>query len=93
MLARARMAAGTDPDLRLSLAYDEAYAQLMLGSRDSARALLAWTLARRPALRAFAARDPLYRGLLTSPLPPPAPPPAAPPPPGATGGTIPRSHR
>jgi DNA-binding SARP family transcriptional activator/TolB-like protein/tetratricopeptide (TPR) repeat protein len=65
MLARARLAAGSDPELRLSLAYDEACARLMMGQRDSARALLAWMFARRPSLRPLAARDPLFRGLLT----------------------------
>jgi hypothetical protein len=76
MLARARAAAGSDPELRLSLAYDEASARLALGEPDSARALLAWTLARRPALRAFAARDPLLRALTAGPAPGPGTPPA-----------------
>ncbi|HET7233720.1 MAG TPA: BTAD domain-containing putative transcriptional regulator, partial [Longimicrobium sp.] len=35
MLARARAAAGSDPELRLSLAYDEAYVYLALGRADS----------------------------------------------------------
>jgi len=63
MLARARRAAGGDPELRTSLAYDEAYVRLVLGEPDTARALLAWTLAHRPAVRPFAARDPLFRAL------------------------------
>jgi DNA-binding SARP family transcriptional activator/TolB-like protein len=64
VLARARAAAGSDPELRLSLDYDEAYVRLLLGERDAARRLLEGVLARRPALRPFAARDPLFAGLL-----------------------------
>jgi hypothetical protein len=62
MLARARRAAGNDPELRISLAYDEAYVQRVLGAPDSARALLEWAFTRRPSLREFAARDPLFGG-------------------------------
>ncbi|HEV7589875.1 MAG TPA: BTAD domain-containing putative transcriptional regulator [Longimicrobium sp.] len=61
MLARARAAASGDAELRLSLAYDEAYVYLLLGRPDTARALLDWTFTRRPSQRAFAARDPLFR--------------------------------
>ncbi|MDB4951877.1 MAG: protein kinase, partial [Gemmatimonadetes bacterium] len=64
LLARAERDAGRDAGLRLSLAYDEAYARLLLGERDSARALLGRTLALRPELRPFAARDPLLRELV-----------------------------
>jgi tetratricopeptide (TPR) repeat protein len=78
MLARARAAAGADPELRLSLAYDEAYVYLMLGRPDSARALLEWSFTRRPAQRAFAARDPLFSGLAASGPAGPAGPTAAP---------------
>ena len=48
MLARARREAGSDAELRISLAYDEAYVQQVLGAPDSARALLAWAFTRRP---------------------------------------------
>jgi tetratricopeptide (TPR) repeat protein len=61
LLARARAAAGSDAELRLSLAYDEAYVYLLLGRPDTARALLDWSFTRRPSQRAFAARDPLFR--------------------------------
>jgi predicted Zn-dependent protease len=61
MLARARAAANGDAELRLSLAYDEAYAYLLLGQPQTARALLEWSFTRRPSQRAFAARDPLFR--------------------------------
>jgi DNA-binding SARP family transcriptional activator/TolB-like protein len=74
MLARARREAGTDPDMRVSLAYDEAIAYLLLGHPDSARAVLEWSFTRRPAQRAFAARDPLLRALAaTRPADGPAP--------------------
>jgi len=69
MVAQARVAAGGDADLRLSCAYDEAYVRLMLGERGAARALLDSTLAHRPALRPFALRDPLLRGLYEAPRP------------------------
>jgi DNA-binding SARP family transcriptional activator/TolB-like protein/tetratricopeptide (TPR) repeat protein len=64
LLARARAAAGGDPGLRRALAYDEAYVYLALGQADSARALLEFAVARNPGVRAFAARDPLFQGLL-----------------------------
>ncbi|HEY0015639.1 MAG TPA: BTAD domain-containing putative transcriptional regulator [Longimicrobium sp.] len=63
MLARARREAASDADLTTSLAYDAAYVHRVLGQPDSARALLAWAFARRPAMREFALRDPLFRGL------------------------------
>jgi DNA-binding SARP family transcriptional activator/TolB-like protein len=63
MLARARQAAVSDPDLATSLAYDAAYVHRVLGQPDSARAILAWAFTRRPAMREFALRDPLFRGL------------------------------
>lgn len=69
LLARARGAAGTDPDLRVSLAYDEAVVRLRLGEAGAARALLRWSFARRPALRPFAARDPLLTQLPRQPAP------------------------
>ena len=69
VLARARRAVGSDAELRLSLDYDEAYVRLLVGERAEARRLLEGVLAERPALRPFAARDPLFAGLLrpTSP--------------------------
>jgi DNA-binding SARP family transcriptional activator/TolB-like protein len=63
MLARARKAAADDAELQVSLAYDEAVVYLLLGRPDSARARLEWGFTRRPALRGFAARDPMLRGL------------------------------
>ncbi|HEX8318457.1 BTAD domain-containing putative transcriptional regulator [Longimicrobium sp.] len=65
-LARARRDAGTDEDLRLSLAYDEAYVRLMLGERAQARRLLDGLVAARPALGGFIRRDPLFRDLFSS---------------------------
>ena len=67
VLARVRAQAGDDRDLRLSLAYDEAYVRLLLGERDAARRLLDTLVAARPALAGFIGRDPLFRGLFTSP--------------------------
>ncbi|HEX8211696.1 MAG TPA: BTAD domain-containing putative transcriptional regulator [Longimicrobium sp.] len=67
MLARARAAASGDAELRLSLAYDEAYVYLLLGQPETARALLEWSFTRRPSQRAFAARDPLFRRLPAGP--------------------------
>jgi len=64
VLARARGAVGSDVELRLSLDYDEAYVRLLLGEREAARRLLEGVLARRPALRPFAVRDPLFGNLL-----------------------------
>ncbi|HEX2092442.1 MAG TPA: BTAD domain-containing putative transcriptional regulator [Longimicrobiaceae bacterium] len=75
VLARARGAVGSDVELRLSLDYDEAYVRLLLGERETARRLLEGVLARRPALRPFASRDPLFRDLLRGS--PTAPSPAA----------------
>ncbi|HST61043.1 MAG TPA: hypothetical protein VLK84_20230 [Longimicrobium sp.] len=65
LLARARAAAGADPELHLSLGYDEAVVLLLLGERGAARERLDQVLARRPALRPFASRDPLLRELFT----------------------------
>jgi DNA-binding SARP family transcriptional activator/TolB-like protein/tetratricopeptide (TPR) repeat protein len=76
MLARARVAANGDAELRLSLAYDEAYVYLLLEQPETARALLAWSFTRRPAQRAFAARDPLFRRLPAGPEGPRAAPPS-----------------
>ncbi|MBV9772738.1 MAG: hypothetical protein JO040_02235 [Gemmatimonadetes bacterium] len=67
VLARAQEAVGSDAELRLSLEYDEAYVRLLMGERETARRLLDDVLARRPALRPFVARDPLFRGLVAAP--------------------------
>jgi serine/threonine-protein kinase len=64
VLARARRETSGDPELRLSLLYDEAAARLLMGDSAVARRLLAEVLAYRPALRPFAERDPLFRGLV-----------------------------
>jgi hypothetical protein len=37
----------------------------VLGDRAGARERLEWYLGQRPSLRAFVARDPMWRGLLT----------------------------
>jgi TolB-like protein len=66
MLARARREVGRDADMSTSLAYDAAYVHRVLGEPDSARALLEWAFRRRPEMREFAARDPLFRGLWAS---------------------------
>jgi hypothetical protein len=66
VVARARREVGTDPELRLSLDYDEAYVRLVLGERAEARRLLDGLMAARPELRAYLRRDPLFRGLLTA---------------------------
>jgi len=63
---RARAAVGADADLRLSLAYDEAYVRLRLGERDAARRLLDGLVAARPPLGPYLRRDPLFRELFTA---------------------------
>jgi DNA-binding SARP family transcriptional activator/TolB-like protein len=64
---RARGEVGDDADLRLSLAYDEAYVRLRLGERDAARRLLDGLVAARPPLGPYLRRDPLFRELFTPP--------------------------
>jgi len=64
-VARARREVGSDADLRLSLAYDEAYVRLRLGERDAARRLLDELIAARPPLGNYLRRDPLFRELFT----------------------------
>ena len=66
-VARARREVGSDADLRLSLAYDEAYVRLRLGERDAARRLLDELVAARPPLGPYLRRDPLFRELFTPP--------------------------
>ncbi|WP_420127529.1 BTAD domain-containing putative transcriptional regulator [Longimicrobium sp.] len=66
VLARARLDAAADPESRVSMPYDEAYILLLLGERAQARERLEVYLAQRPEMRAFTARDPLMRELLTS---------------------------
>jgi DNA-binding SARP family transcriptional activator/TolB-like protein len=68
-VARARREVGNDAELRLSLAYDEAYVRLRLGEREAARRLLDALVAARPPLGPYLRRDPLFRELFT---PPPA---------------------
>jgi hypothetical protein len=58
---------GSDADLRLSLAYDEAYVRLRLGERDAARRLLGELVAARPPLGPYLRRDPLFRELFSPP--------------------------
>jgi predicted Zn-dependent protease len=57
---------GGDAELRLSLAYDEAYVRLQLGERDAARRLLDGLVSARPPLGPYLRRDPLFRELFTS---------------------------
>ena len=59
-------AVGSDADLRLSLAYDEAYVRLRLGEREAARRLLDELVAARPPLGPYLRRDPLFRELFTA---------------------------
>lgn len=65
VLARARTMVGADAELRLALAYDEAYVRLLLGERDEGMRLLDELVRARPALGPFLERDPLFRGMLT----------------------------
>jgi eukaryotic-like serine/threonine-protein kinase len=62
-LARARRATERDSTLRLDLAYDEAYLQLVLGARQRAADLLRRYVEARPMTRDYIARDPLFRDL------------------------------
>ncbi|MDB4949636.1 MAG: Protein kinase, partial [Gemmatimonadetes bacterium] len=62
-IAWARRQVGGDREQGLSLDYDEAAVRMLLGEREVARRLLARYAAGRPALRAFLARDPLFRDL------------------------------
>jgi hypothetical protein len=64
-LARARVNAAADYELRVSLAYDEAVLLRLLGDRQGARERLEVFLAQFPSERAAKARDPLVHGLLT----------------------------
>ena len=64
-LARARVQAAPDYELRVSLAYDEAVLLRLLGDHQAARERLEVFLAQFPAERAAKARDPLVQGLLT----------------------------
>ncbi|HEU0299013.1 MAG TPA: BTAD domain-containing putative transcriptional regulator [Longimicrobium sp.] len=66
VLARARAEAASDREVRLSLAYDEAYVRLLLGERQAARRLLDSLVAARPELAGFIGRDPLFRELVTN---------------------------
>jgi DNA-binding SARP family transcriptional activator/TolB-like protein len=62
--ARARVQVGSDAEMRVSLLWDDAYLQLLLGDRRRGAALLDSFVAARPALRDYAAREPAFRGLL-----------------------------
>jgi DNA-binding SARP family transcriptional activator/TolB-like protein len=63
VLARARTEAAADPDLRVSLWYDDACVRVLLGEKDEARRLLAAYLRERPTFTEFVRRDALLRGL------------------------------
>jgi DNA-binding SARP family transcriptional activator/TolB-like protein len=67
VVARLRARAAADPELRIPLMYDEAYVAVFLGDRAGARRLLDAYLAERPALRAYVARDAVFRDLFTGP--------------------------
>jgi TolB-like protein len=73
VLARARREVEGNEELRLALAFDEAYVRLLLGERAEARRLLDELVAARPALRGYVERDPLFRALFTPAAPPRAP--------------------
>jgi DNA-binding SARP family transcriptional activator/TolB-like protein len=75
VLARARRETAGDPEARVSLAYDEAYLQVVLGDVEAARRSLEAYAAGRPGVREYLARDAVFRGLLSSA---PAPSTAAP---------------
>lgn len=63
VMARAHGEADGNEAVRLSLLYDEAAVRVLMGDSAAARRLLDQVLARRPGLRAFAERDPLFRAL------------------------------
>jgi len=67
VLARTRLQAAPDTELRIPFLLDEAYATLLLGDRAGARRLLDAYLAERPAFRPYLARDVLFRDLLAQP--------------------------
>ena len=62
-LARARVEVGRDRDLQLSLAYDEAYVQLLLGKPDVAVRRLAEYVEGKPHLRGYLRKDVQFRPL------------------------------
>ena len=74
VLARTRLQAAPDTELRIPFLLDEAYATLLLGDPAGARRLVDAYLAERPAFRPYLARDVLFRDLLAHPA---AAPPAA----------------
>jgi TolB-like protein/DNA-binding SARP family transcriptional activator/tetratricopeptide (TPR) repeat protein len=62
-LARAHRDIRSQPELRVDLAYDEAYLRLVLGERAAAASLLRYYLAAKPELASYLARDPLFTGV------------------------------
>jgi TolB-like protein len=66
-LARARSIVGTDAELRVDLAYEEAYLALLLGDRARAIALLGDYLRARPSLASFVARHARWATLRLEP--------------------------
>ena len=69
VLARTRRDAASDAESRVALAYDEAYALLLLGERAEAQRVMRAYVDARPALRSYLMRDPLVRGLLATAAP------------------------
>ncbi|HYR12061.1 MAG TPA: BTAD domain-containing putative transcriptional regulator [Longimicrobium sp.] len=61
LVARARAATRDEPELRVSLLYDEAYVQWLLGDVGRAAALLDTFATAQPGLRDYLTRDPLFR--------------------------------
>jgi tetratricopeptide (TPR) repeat protein len=64
VLDRARREVADDSEARIDLAFDEAWLLVLLGDREGARQVLERYAAARPAARAYAARTPVFRGLL-----------------------------
>ncbi|HYW09073.1 MAG TPA: BTAD domain-containing putative transcriptional regulator [Longimicrobium sp.] len=62
-LARAHRDVQSQPELRVDLAYDEAYLRLVLGERAAADSLLRYYAAAKPGIAPFLARDPLFTGI------------------------------
>lgn len=69
VIGRARSRAGADSEAHVSLLFDEARVMILLGDRSRATQALKTFVARRPALRPYLARDPLFHDLLAPPRP------------------------
>jgi DNA-binding SARP family transcriptional activator/TolB-like protein/tetratricopeptide (TPR) repeat protein len=67
LVAAARRETGRNPELRLSLLYDEAYVRLLLGERDAVFALLQEYLRGKPQHRKLLLADQKFRALHADP--------------------------